>query len=58
MPSQKMLQESKQLLEKDAHNMNLLQNEFVKSMNPNKLPFAKSSKYCIRCPYKISCPKV
>ena len=57
IPSQRMLQESKQLLEKDVHNMNLLQIEFMKSMNPNKLPFANSNKYCIRCPYKISCPK-
>ena len=57
MPSQKMLQESKQLLEKDVHNMNLLQIEFVRSMNPDKLPLANSNKYCIRCPYKISCPK-
>jgi len=56
-PSQKMLQESKQLLEKDVHNMNLLQIEFVKNLNPNKLALANSSKYCIRCPYKISCPK-
>jgi len=57
MPSQKMLQESKQLLEKDVHNMNLLQIEFVKNLNPNKLALANSSNYCIRCPYKISCPK-
>ena len=57
MPSQRMLQESKQLLEKDVHNMNLLQIEFMKNLNPNKLPLAKSHKYCIRCPYKLSCPK-
>jgi len=57
IPSQKMLQESKQLLEKDVRNMNLLQIEFVKNLNPNKLPLATSDKYCIRCPYKISCPK-
>lgn len=56
-PSQKMLQESKQLLEKDVHNMNLLQIEFMKNLNSNKLPLAKSPKYCIRCPYKLSCPK-
>ena len=57
IPSQKMFQESKQLLEKDVHNMNLLQIEFMKNLNPNKLPLAKSPKYCIRCPYKLSCPK-
>lgn len=57
MPNQRMLQESKQLLEKDVHNMNLLQIEFMKNLNPNKLPLATSPKYCIRCPYKFSCPK-
>lgn len=57
LPSQKMLQESKQLLEKDAHNMNLLQIVYEKNMNLNELPFANSNKYCIRCPYKLSCPK-
>ena len=57
MPSQRMLQESKQLLEKDVHNMNLLQIEFMKNLDPNKLPLANSPKYCIRCPYKLSCPK-
>jgi len=57
IPSQRMLQESKQLLEKDVHNMNLLQIEFMKNLNPNKLPLATSPKYCVRCPYKLSCPK-
>ena len=57
MPSQRMLQESKQLLEKDVHNMNLLQIEFMKNLDQNKLPLANSPKYCIRCPYKLSCPK-
>ena len=57
MPSQRMLQESKQLLEKDVHNMNLLQIEFMKNQDQNKLPLENSPKYCIRCPYKLSCPK-
>ena len=53
-----MLQEVKQLLEKDVHQMNVLNRLFARTLNPNDLPMAKSTSYCKRCPYRQNCPKL
>ena len=55
-PTQTDLQETKQLLEKDVHNMNLLQLEFYRYQDYDKLSLARSNLYCRRCPYKNNCP--
>ena len=55
-PNQKLLQETKQLLEKDVHNFNILRQEFYRSKDYDSLPLAKTKLYCKRCPYKINCP--
>ena len=55
-PSQKLLQETKQLLEKDVHNFNVLYQEFYRSGNFDKLPLANTKLYCRRCPYQPKCP--
>ena len=55
-PNQKLLQETKQLLEKDVHNINILFQEFYRSQDYNSLPLTKSKLYCKRCPYKTNCP--
>ena len=53
---EKLLQETKQLLEKDVHNINILFQEFYRSQDYNSLPLTKSKLYCKRCPYKTNCP--
>lgn len=58
IPTTKMLQEVKQLLEKDVHQMNALKRVFSKTLNPNNLSMAKSTLYCKRCPYRQNCPKI
>ena len=58
IPSKNMLQEVKQLLEKDVHQMNVLNRLFARTLNPNDLPMAKSTSYCKRCPYRQNCPKL
>ena len=55
-PSQKLLQETKQLLEKDVHNFNLLFEKLYRNGDYDALPLAKYSLYCKRCPYKVNCP--
>ena len=55
-PEQSTLQEAKQLLEKDVHNMNILQNDFYRIGDVNRLPLAKCKLYCTRCPYRLNCP--
>ena len=55
-PNQKLLQETKQLLEKDVHNINILFQEFYRCQDYNSLPLTKSKLYCKRCPYKSNCP--
>ena len=55
-PTQKILQETKQLLEKDVHQMNLLFSEFYRTKDIDALSLAKSKNYCKRCPYKTNCP--
>ena len=55
-PTQQLLQETKQLLEKDVHNFNLLFKQFYRSHNYDSLPLTKSKLYCKRCPYKLNCP--
>lgn len=55
-PTQKGLQETKQLLENDVHQMNLLQKEFYRTNDFDTLPLTKSPLYCKRCPYKTNCP--
>ena len=55
-PTQQLLQETKQLLEKDVHNFNLLFKQFYRSHDYNSLPLTKSKLYCKRCPYKLNCP--
>ena len=52
-PTQQLLQETKQLLEKDVHNFNLLFKQFYRSHNYDSLPLTKSKLYCKRCPYKL-----
>ena len=56
IPSQRMLQETKQLLEKDVHHMNVLRDYFYRTSNIDTLPLTKSPMYCKRCPYKTNCP--
>ena len=58
IPTKNMLQEVKQLLEKDVHQMNVLNRLFSETLNPNDLPMAKSILYCKRCPYRKNCPKL
>ena len=55
-PNQKLLQETKQLLEKDVHQFNVLHHEFYRSNDYDSLPLAKTKLYCKRCPYKLNCP--
>ncbi|MEC8541133.1 MAG: hypothetical protein VXY53_04770 [Candidatus Thermoplasmatota archaeon] len=55
-PTQKILQETKQLLEKDVHHMNLLFTHFYRTKDIDALSLAKSKNYCKRCPYKTNCP--
>ena len=55
-PTQQLLQETKQLLEKDVHNFNLLFKQFYRSHNYDSLPLTKSKLYCKRCPHKLNCP--
>ena len=55
-PTQQLLQETKQLLEKDVDNFNLLFKHFYRSHDYNSLPLTKSKLYCKRCPYKSNCP--
>jgi len=55
-PTQQLLQETKQLLEKDVHNMNLLLSDFNLTGDYDSLPLATSKRYCKRCPYKKKCP--
>lgn len=56
IPNQQLLQETKQLLEKDVHNFNLLFQQFYRSNDYDSLPLTKSKLYCRRCPYKLKCP--
>ena len=56
IPNQQLLQETKQLLEKDVHNFNLLFQQFYRSNDYDSLPLTKSKLYCKRCPYKLKCP--
>ncbi|MEC7255800.1 MAG: hypothetical protein VXV76_04235, partial [Candidatus Thermoplasmatota archaeon] len=55
-PTQKILQETKQLLEKDVHQMNLLLIHFYRTKDIDALSLAKSKNYCKRCPYQTNCP--
>ena len=55
-PNQRMLQETKQLLEKDVHHMNILQNELDRTNGIDSLPLTNSPVYCKRCPYQTNCP--
>ena len=55
-PNQKLLQQTKQLLEKDVHHFNILAQEFYRSNDYDSLPLTKTKLYCNRCPYKINCP--
>ena len=55
-PNQRMLQETKQLLEKDVHYMNILQNELDRTNDIDSLPLTNSPVYCKRCPYQANCP--
>ncbi|MED5350070.1 MAG: hypothetical protein VYB50_01105, partial [Candidatus Thermoplasmatota archaeon] len=55
-PNQRMLQETKQLLEKDVHQMNILQNELDRTDDIDALPLTNSNVYCKRCPYQANCP--
>ena len=54
-PTQNTLQETKQLLEKDVHNMNILQTEFYRTNDIDSMPLAISSLYCKRCPFRTGC---
>ncbi len=55
-PSKKGFQETKQLLENDVHQMNLLQKEFYRTKDIDAMPLTNSPSYCKRCPYKTNCP--
>ena len=54
-PNQKLLQQTKQLLEKDVHHFNILAHEFYRSNDYDSLTLTKTKLYCNRCPYKINC---
>lgn len=56
IPSDELLQQSKQLLEKDVNEMNKL----VKKMGPlldlSQIPLSKNESTCIKCSFKPLCP--
>ena len=56
LPDEELLQQSKQLLEKDVHEMNKL----VKKMGPfldlAQIPLSNRQSTCDKCPFKPSCP--
>ena len=55
-PSDILLQQSKQLLEKDVHQMNQLVNKTGPMMNLSIIPLSNNPEYCKKCSFKNSCP--
>ena len=55
-PSDILLQQSKQLLEKDVHQMNQLVNKLGPMMNLSIIPLSNNFEYCKKCNFKDSCP--
>lgn len=56
LPNDELLQQSKQLLEKDVHEMNKLVEKMGPLLDLAQIPLSNSQTICDKCAFKPSCP--